>query len=219
MAAAIAPFLQLVPAATGWKIGADPAAGQIANCNPSGEQVRAPGEEHNALPEEPDEEEEEAASTGAAAGAAAVEGEEGAAAGGGEAVPAGGATEGAAPAGEATDGAAAGGEATEGAAAAGATEGAAAAGEAAGEAAAAPDEPLEELLDDDDDDDDPPDAPHFGPVGGAKSEATPSLSTEVPGSGNCTSLPSVVVQSVAGMLAMNMLGKEGVSRPERPGMA
>lgn len=175
MAAAIVPFLQLVPAAIGWKVAAIPPAAQTANCVPSGEQTSSPGEEH-ALPEEPDDEEE--ASAGTAAGEAGAGGGEGAAAaGGGRAAPAGGATEG---------------------------------------VAGALDEPLEESLDDDDD---PPDAPHFGPVGGAKSEATPSLLTDAPASGNWTSLASVVVQSVAGMFAMNMFGKEGVSRPERSGMA
>ena len=103
--------------------------------------------------------------------------------------------------------------ATAGEAAAGeaATEGAAPAGEATDGAGAAPAaEPL---------DDEPPEAEHFAPVGGERSVATPSFSTDVPGSGNWTSLESAVAQSVVGMLAMNMAGKEAVSRPERLGIA
>lgn len=42
----------------------------------------------------------------------------------------------------------------------------------------APDEPLEESLDNEDDDS--PEAPHFGSMGGVKSAATPSLSTDTP---------------------------------------
>lgn len=58
----------------------------------------------------------------------------------------------------------------------------------------------------------PPDAaPHFGPLAAARLLATPAISTEAPGLGNLTSLPSGVVQSVAGMLALNMSGKD-VSR-------
>ncbi len=68
--------------------------------------------------------------------------------------------------------------------------------------------------------DEPPEAaPHFAPVGGARSEATPSFSTDVPGSGNWTSLESAVRQSEVGMLATNMAGKEDVSRAESSGMA
>ena len=102
------------------------------------------------------------------------------------------------------DDAAAAGAATEGddaaaAGAAAATEGddAAATGAAAAtegdDAAAAPEAP---------------DAPHFGPVGGAKTSALFALafSTEFPGLGNLRSDPSAVVQSVAGMLATNISG-------------
>ena len=49
--------------------------------------------------------------------------------------------------------------------------------------------------------------------------ATPSFSSEAPGSGNWRSLDETVVQSVAGMLATNMAGKEGAARPARSGMA
>lgn len=88
------------------------------------------------------------------------------------------------------------GEAATGAAAAtGATDGEAAAGAAAGAAAAATPEV--------------PDAPHFGPVGGAKTSALFALafSTETPALGNLTSAPSAVVQSLTGILAMNISGK------------
>lgn len=121
----------------------------------------------------------------------------------------------------ATEGAAAATEgevATEGAAAAAATEGeeatagpadieGAAAGAAAPEApellafeAWVPEDPLDEL----------PDAPHFGPVGGVKTSALLALaiSTEDPALGNLTSLPSAVVQSVAGIFAINISGNE-----------
>lgn len=144
------------------------------------------------------------AGAAAAAGASGA-GEAGAAAEAGAGAAADGAA-GAAPAAGATDGAAA----------AAAGEGAGelpAAGEGAGEppAAGAPDdEPLE---------DEPPDAPHLGPVGGARSAAAPSFSTDAPGSGNWVSWESGVVQSLVGMFAMNMDGKEGVSRPESSGMA
>ena len=47
--------------------------------------------------------------------------------------------------------------------------------------------------------------PHFGPVGGP-SLAVGAFSSEAPASGNWTSVDSVVVQSVAGMLATNMAG-------------
>ena len=141
----------------------------------------------------------------------------------------------------ATDGAAATGEAaTEGAAddaTDGTTDGAAdAAIEGAIEATlynaegAVPDEPDPEALDPDDGDpaeDDPaadalefdPDEPppattlHLGPVG-AVSVPVPSFSTEAPGSGNSTSAESTVSQSVVGMFATNMPGKDDVARSE-----
>ena len=166
----------------------------MANCLPSALQTMVPGAEQVLLPEEPEVESVDGAvAAAAAAGEAATEG---AAAATGDA-----ATEGAA--------AAAGEAATEGAAAA-------AGEEASGEAASAPkDELPEEALDDE-----PPEAaPQLGPVGGARSEATPSFSTEVPGSGNWTSLESAVKQSEVGMFATNMAGKEGVSRPASSGMA
>ena len=75
---------------------------------------------------------------------------------------------------------------------------AAALGAAAG---AEPDEPEE------------PAAPHLGPVGPLR--AWLFLTTDWPGSGNWTSVDSVVVQSVAGMLATNMAGKDGAARPSR----
>lgn len=53
--------------------------------------------------------------------------------------------------------------------------------------------------------DDPP--PHLGPVGFPRAAELP-LATEAPGFGNSTSLPSAVVQSVAGMLALNISGKD-----------
>ncbi len=61
-----------------------------------------------------------------------------------------------------------------------------------------------------------PDAPHFGPVGGARTFALLALafSTEAPGSGNLTSAPCSVVQSDTGILATNMAGKEAVARSE-----
>ena len=59
----------------------------------------------------------------------------------------------------------------------------------------------------------------MGPVGGARSEATPSFSTDAPGLGNWTSLESAVKQFEVGMLATNMAGKEGVLRPESSGIA
>lgn len=173
-------------------------------CNPSGEQIDWPG-----VVQEPVEEPVEAAPEAAAGaaleldelstGAAAVP--EGAAA----AADGDGATEGAAAA---TEGEAA----TAGAAAdiEGAAPDAAAAGDDA--AAAAPEAPelpaLEALAE-------VPDAPHLGPVGGLKASALLALaiSTEAPGSGNFTSAPSAVVQSVAGMFATNMSGNEAVARP------
>ena len=167
----------------------------MANCLPSGLQTRAPGEEQ-VPPEEP-------VAGGEAAAAAA--GAEGGAAAAGEA-------RGAPPAAGATDGAAAAGEAAGAPPAAGATDGAAAAGEAAGApAGGAAEPPADELPLDDE--------PHLGPTGGARSEATPSFSSELPGSGNCRSLLSGVVQSPVGMFATNMAGKEGASRVVREGMA
>ena len=65
---------------------------------------------------------------------------------------------------------------------------------------------------------DDPDDPHLGPVGGV-SWPLPNFSTEVPGSGNCTSAESTVVQSVAGMFALNMAGKDAESRSDSSGMA
>ena len=61
-----------------------------------------------------------------------------------------------------------------------------------------------------------PEAPHFGPVGGAKTFALLALafSTDDPGSGNFTSAPCAVVQSDTGMFAMNISGKEAVARSE-----
>ena len=159
----------------------------------------APGEEQELLPEEPEAVESvaggEAGTT--AAGEAATAGEAAATEG---AAPAGGATEGAAPAGEATDGAATAPLADE---------------PPLGAAAWEPEaEPLGEPLDDG-----LPEAPHLGPVAGARSDATPSCSTDVPGSGNWTSLESGVVQSDTGIFAMNIEGNEAVSLPERSGMA
>ena len=58
-----------------------------------------------------------------------------------------------------------------------------------------------------------PDAPHLVPVGGV-SVPLPNLSTEAPGSGNCTSCESTVSQSVVGMFALNMAGKDGAARAE-----
>ena len=175
-------------------------------CKPSGEQIDWPGvvqepveEPVDAVPEaeagaalEPDE-----LSTGAGAEPAA-----------GEA-----ATEGAAAAAE-------GEPATEGAAAA--TEGEAAAAGAAGAAAPeAPELPALEASVPEEELDELPDAPHLGPVGGVKTFALLALaiSTDCPGSGNLTSAPSAVVQSVAGMFAMNMSGKEAVPRSESSGIA
>ena len=82
----------------------------------------------------------------------------------------------------------------------------------------APEEPDEAEPDEDDPavdalefEPDDPDDPHLGPVGGV-SWPLPNFSTEVPGSGNCTSAESTVVQSVAGMFALNMAGKDAESR-------
>ena len=144
------------------------------------------------------------------------------------------AAEGAAPSGEAGTDAAAEGAAE--AAADGATDGATdpAAPEAAIEGAAAaapedpedadPDEPEPAALDPDEEDPaaapvefdadaDPDEAPppagtlHLGPVGAVR-VPLPSFSTEAPGSGNCTSAESTVSQSLVGMFALNMPGKD-----------
>jgi len=125
-----------------------------------------------------------------------------------------GAGAGAGAAGGATEGAAAGaadgdGEARmvavpgeAGAGAAGAGAGAAAEGAAAGAAPEPDDEEAEE-----------PAAPHLGPVGGLRLWLV--LTSDWPGSGNCTSDPSVVVQSVAGTLATNISGKVASARETR----
>ena len=92
-----------------------------------------------------------------------------------------------------------------------------------------PDAPVEPDAPEEPDEDDPaadalefepedPDDPHLGPVGGV-SWPLPNLSTEVPGSGNCTSAESTVVQSVGGMFALNMFGKDAESRSDSSGMA
>ncbi len=183
-------------------------------CKPSGEQIDWPG-----VVQEPVEEPVDAVPEAEAG--AALEPDELPTGAGAEPATGEAATEGAAAAAEgepATEGAAA---ATEGAAAAaGAAEDikGAAAGAAAPEApelpaleASVPEEALDEL----------PDAPHLGPVGGAKTFALLALaiSTDCPGSGNLTSEPSAVVQSVAGMFAMNMSGNEAVARSESSGIA
>ena len=77
------------------------------------------------------------------------------------------------------------------------------------------DDPVADALEFEPDD---PDDPHLGPVGGV-SGPLPNFSTEVPGSGNCTSAESTVVQSVAGMFALNMAGKDAESRSDSLGMA
>ena len=69
------------------------------------------------------------------------------------------------------------------------------------------DDPAADVLEFDPDD---PDDPHLAPVGGV-SALVPNLSTDVPGSGNCTSAESTVSQSVVGMLALNMAGKDTVA--------
>lgn len=63
----------------------------------------------------------------------------------------------------------------------------------------------------------PPDALHLAPVGGAV-PPLPSFSTEGPGFGKARSLLSTVVQSVGGMLAMNISGKD-VSRSDSSAIA
>ena len=74
------------------------------------------------------------------------------------------------------------------------------------------DDPAADTLEFDPDPD--PDAPHLGPVG-AVSAPVPNFSTEVPGSGNCTSAESTVSQSLVGMFALNIAGKDAVARSER----
>lgn len=66
-------------------------------------------------------------------------------------------------------------------------------------------------------DPDDPDNPHLGPVGGV-SVPDPNFSTEAPGSGNCTSAESTVSQSVVGMFALNIAGKDAVARSESSGI-
>ncbi len=58
-----------------------------------------------------------------------------------------------------------------------------------------------------------PDAPHLEPLG-AVSAPVPNFSTEAPGSGNCTSAESTVSQSLVGIFALNIAGKDAVARPE-----
>lgn len=211
------PPTQFVPAATGIQVTVDSVV-QVPIWSPSGEQIDWPGvvqepveEPVDAAPEaaagaalEPDE-----LSTAAGAEAAAEDGEAG------EAAVREAATEGAAAA---TEGEAA----TAGAAAAAADiEGAAAGDDDAAAAPEAPELPALEASVSDEAFDELPDAPHLGPVGGVKTSALLALasSTDAPGSGNLTSAPSAVVQSVAGMFAMNMSGNEAVARPESSGIA
>ena len=58
-----------------------------------------------------------------------------------------------------------------------------------------------------------PAAPHLAPVGGLRSLLF--VTVDWPGSGNCTSVDSVVVQSEAGILAMNISGKVPAARDSR----
>ena len=58
-----------------------------------------------------------------------------------------------------------------------------------------------------------PAAPHLAPVGGLSSLLL--VTTDLPGSGNCTSVDSVVVQSEAGILATNISGKVPAARDSR----
>ena len=46
----------------------------------------------------------------------------------------------------------------------------------------------------------------------------PNLSTDAPGSGNCTSAESTVSQSDVGMFALNMAGKDVAALSESSGM-
>ena len=57
----------------------------------------------------------------------------------------------------------------------------------------------------------------MGPVGGVRA-LVPSFSTEAPGSGNCTSAESTVSQSLVGMFALNIAGKDAVARSDNSGM-
>lgn len=186
------PPTHFVPAATGIQVTVFSVV-HVPICNPSGEQIDWPG-----VVQEPVEEPVDAVPEPAGA---ALEPDELSTGAGAEPAAGEAATEGAA-------------------AAAGAAEDieGAAAGAAAPEApelpaleASVPDEAPDEL----------PDAPHLGPVGGDKASALLALaiSTDCPGSGNLTSAPSAVVQSVAGIFATNMSGNEAVARPESSGIA
>lgn len=73
------------------------------------------------------------------------------------------------------------------------------------------DDPAAAVLEFDEDEPPPATTLHLAPVG-AVSALVPSFSTEAPGSGNNTSAESTVSQSVVGMLALNMPGKDGVVR-------
>lgn len=73
------------------------------------------------------------------------------------------------------------------------------------------DDPAAAVLEFDADEPPPATTLHLAPVG-AVSALVPSFSTEAPGSGNNTSAESTVSQSVVGMLALNMPGKDGVVR-------
>lgn len=183
-------------------------------CVPSGEQTDWPAVEHVPVDDVEDVVEldvELVSAEGAELGAAAAT--DGAAATG-EA-----AAEGAADA--ATDGAMDG--ATDGAADAGAAEATLYNAEGADPDPEAldPDEgddPAADALEFDDPDEPPPATTlHLAPVGGV-SVLVPSFSTEVPGSGNSRSAESTVSQSVVGMFATNMPGKDDVARPESSGM-
>lgn len=208
-------------------------------CLPSGEQIDCPAVEQVPVDDDDDDveaEEELVMAEGAELGAAA-------AAATGEAAAAGGAAAGEAPA---IEGSAAIEGAVPAAATDGATDCAADADAPdAPEAPEAPDapvapvepdaplEPEASVAPDADDPEDPdeedpaadalefdpedPDDPHLGPVGGV-SVPDPNFSTEAPGSGNCKSAESTVVQSVAGMFALNMAGKDAVARSESSGM-
>lgn len=142
----------------------------------------------------------------------ALEPDELAAAEGAAAEATGAATTGAATDGE-TAGAAEAFPAAEGAAwVSGVAAEAEAAGEEAGEAA------LGEAPDAPDDVPDDPAAPHLGPVGGAKLGEGDAVSTDDPGSGNLVSWLEGVVQSVVGIFAMNISGKEAAARSDSSGM-
>ena len=182
----------------------------IPICLPSGEQTDWPAEEHAPVDGPAEETDgvvepgvELVIAEGGELGAAATAGEgatgekaasaEGGAAAEGEGAAADGAAEGA------TDGA---------------TDGAADAGEA--------DDPVEPDADPGESEELAsealvPDDPHLGPVGGV-SVPDPNFSTEVPGSGNCTSWESTVSQSLVGVFALNMAGKDGAARADSSGM-